>query len=399
MIRRKGGKDGLMKRPQRIVFLVPGFFGFTAVGDLSYFHDVERTLGEGLKRRGFAARLVRCPTQPTGSIPRRADHLRRQVLRHGGLKATELHFVGHSTGGLDQRLLLSPGVSISGEASEEQIGRRTRTAVSVVTPHYGTPLANFFATAQGHQVLLLLASLATTGQGRGALRLASRATSLLSRLGGLLGGESVTDEALRRVMQAVRFDKDDPVWRYFEAVASDQGAVLQLTPEGTNLFAAAVVDRPGVDYASVVAATPRPPARLDRALLHPQQLALRGLFRLLHGITSRPHARYPYPRPAAPARRRIERGIGFELTPAANDGIVPAMSQVHGRVVHAVRADHLDVVGHYTLAAQGSSNWLPSGAAFTPEQFEALWDDVAGVIAGSETGRSRRAGRAARAAS
>ena len=49
-----------MKRPQRIVFLVPGFFGFTAVGDLSYFHDVERTLGEGLKRRGFAARLVRC---------------------------------------------------------------------------------------------------------------------------------------------------------------------------------------------------------------------------------------------------------------------------------------------------------------------------------------------------
>jgi hypothetical protein len=393
MIRRKGVKDGLMKRPQRIVFLVPGFFGFTAVGDLSYFHDVERALGKALERRKFEARLVRCPTQPTGSIPRRADHLRREVLRHGGLKAAELHFIGHSTGGLDQRLLLSPGVSISRDDSEEQIGRRTRTAISVVTPHFGTPLANFFATAQGHQILLLLTSLATTGQGRGALRLASRATSALSRLGGMLGGEGVTDQALRRVMQAIRFDKDDPVWRYFEAIASDQGAVLQLTPEGTNLFAAAVVDRPGVDYASVVAATPRPPARPGRAIRHPQELALRGLFRLLHRITSRPHARYPYPSPSAAVRRRIERGMGFELTPAANDGIVPAMSQVHGRVVHAVRADHLDVVGHYTLAAEGSSNWLPSGAAFTPEKFEALWDDVAGVIAGGGAGRSRAAGR------
>lgn len=31
---------------QRIVFLVPGFFGFTSIGAVSYFEDVESVLSE-----------------------------------------------------------------------------------------------------------------------------------------------------------------------------------------------------------------------------------------------------------------------------------------------------------------------------------------------------------------
>ena len=66
----------------RLVFLVPGFFGFTSVGAVSYFERVEQSLAAALRRRGVAdARIVRCRTQPTASIPRRADALRRQVLR------------------------------------------------------------------------------------------------------------------------------------------------------------------------------------------------------------------------------------------------------------------------------------------------------------------------------
>ncbi|MGB8436405.1 MAG: hypothetical protein WCE38_19310 [Burkholderiales bacterium] len=65
----------------RLVVLVPGFFGFTPVGAVSYFEDVEQALGHVLRRRGVEARIVRCATQPTASITRRADALRRQVLR------------------------------------------------------------------------------------------------------------------------------------------------------------------------------------------------------------------------------------------------------------------------------------------------------------------------------
>jgi hypothetical protein len=39
------------------------------------------------------------------------------------------------------------------------------------------------------------------------------------------------------------------------------------------------------------------------------------------------------------------------------------------------------VVGHYTLAGGSSGNWLPSGANFTREAFDATWEAVARVIA------------------
>ena len=81
------------------LYLVPGFFGFSSVGAVSYFEDVERVLGAALRRRGVDARIVGCRTQPTASIRRRAEALRLQVQRNGGLKAEALHFVGHSTGG------------------------------------------------------------------------------------------------------------------------------------------------------------------------------------------------------------------------------------------------------------------------------------------------------------
>ena len=88
---------------QRLVFLVPGFFGFTSIGAVSYFEDVQQALTRALRRHGIEARIVTCTTQPTASIPRRADALRRQVIASGGLRARELHFVGHSTGGLEDR--------------------------------------------------------------------------------------------------------------------------------------------------------------------------------------------------------------------------------------------------------------------------------------------------------
>jgi hypothetical protein len=118
-------------------------------------------------------------------------------------------------------------------------------------------------------------------------------------------------------------------------------------------------------------------------------MALRALFRLLHALTSRPHPRYPYPQTSRPTQRKLNRGLGFKADPSINDGVVPTLSQLHGRVLHVARADHLDVVGHYTLAAEGTGDWLPSGAGFTPEGFDALWDDVAAAIA-----RGRQSARA-----
>ena len=368
---------------QRIVFLVPGFFGFTSVGAVSYFKDVETTLGLALERRGVKARIVSCATQPTASIPRRADRLRRQVIAHGGLEARELHFVGHSTGGLDVRMLLTADVKIAAGNTEERIARRTRTAISVTTPHHGTPLANHFLTLQGHTLLLLMSALATSGTSRSVLVTATRTIALAAHLDDWTGVKnSLLDRVAAKVLDALRTEGGKSAWEFLKDIAQDQGAVLQLTPEGIALFHAAVADRRGVDYGCVVAGVPAPRERLDpRVVLEPERIALRALFRLLHGLASRPHPHYPYPAPKATVQRRLARGLGFEATPATNDGVVPTLSQLHGRLLHVTRADHLDVVGHYTLSER-AGDWLPSGAGFTPEGFEATWEAVAAAIAG-----------------
>jgi hypothetical protein len=369
----------------RLVFLVPGFFGFSSVGAVGYFEQVEQTLATALGRRGLTARIVRCRTRPTASIPRRAAALAREVVEAGGLRARELHFVGHSTGGLDVRLLLTPGARL---ADGERIGARTRSAIAVATPHHGTPLANHFLTIQGQTLLLVLSGLASSGPGRGSLVAAAKAIALAARLDDWLGrAEGPLDRISSELLSPLRVGRGDPVWRYLREMERDQGAVLQLTPEGTDLFHAAVRDRAGVRYGCVVTGVPaRSPRPRASDLLNPEWLALRSVFRLLHGLAGRPHPRYPMPRPSAAVRRRLARDLGFGVSAASNDGVVPTLSQLHGRLLHATRADHLDVVGHYTLAGGRSADWLPSAAGFTPAAFAATWDAVAAAIARAARG-------------
>ena len=368
---------------KKIVFLVPGFFGFSTVAAVNYFQDVEDSLRRGLRRRRIEADIVCCDTQPTASIVRRADRLRRQVIDHGGLRAQELHFVGHSTGGLDVRMLLTPGVMIARGNSAERIAERTRSAISVATPHHGTPLANHFNTAQGQTLLLIASALATSGQGRGAIVGAAQAVALVAQLDDWMGrSDTALDRIAAGLLRKIRYNRRGPIWKYLREIEMDQGGVLQLTPEGMNLFGAAVADRAGIDYGCVVAGVPKPREVFRaRDLVDPERMALRALFRLLHALTSQQHPRYPYPKTSRPTQLKVNRGLGFKADANTSDGVVPTLSQLHGRVLHVSCADHLDVVGHYTLAAKGTGDWLPSGAGFTPEAFESLWDDVARAIA------------------
>ena len=70
---------------------------------------------------------------------------------------------------------------------------------------------------------------------------------------------------------------------------------------------AAVADHPGIAYGCVVTGVPPPHEELHLSeLLDPEYVALRALFRLLHGLTGRPHRQHNAP-PTTTASMRMRR--------------------------------------------------------------------------------------------
>jgi triacylglycerol lipase len=57
------------------VYLVPGFFGFSALGGLKYYHHVKEVLDDAFTRLGVDAQVHRVDTLPTATIARRAQRL------------------------------------------------------------------------------------------------------------------------------------------------------------------------------------------------------------------------------------------------------------------------------------------------------------------------------------
>lgn len=369
------------------IYLIPGFFGFTTLGSLNYFQGVRQELRRHLADLGVDAAIHETETLPTGSIRQRALRLLGRVQDTGGLRADGVHLIGHSTGGLDARLLATPGVKLVPTDAEERVGERLRTVQTLSTPHFGTPLANFFTTLQGRNVLYLLTLFATTRTGRLSLTALAQYLTLVAKVDDLLGQtDTLLDQLAERLLSSVSADRGHQLWDFVREISRDQGAVIQLTPESVDLFNAAVLDRPGVRYVSHVSAAPPPWSRLSwgdlRSAYDPLAMLL---YALVHSVTSKEHRAYPYPAPVGAARAELDARLPFDVDTTTNDGIVPSLSQVWGELGEVVEGDHLDVVGQYHRVWEGRpvAAWLKSGASFGDAQMSALWRAIAQVIAES----------------
>lgn len=368
------------------VYLVPGFFGFTSLGSLNYFLGVRELIQERLAAKGVEAVIHETETLPTGSIRQRAVRLLRRVEQEEAfLGDAGIHFVGHSTGGLDGRLLVTPGVRLVASAIEDEICEHVRSVQTLSTPHHGTPLASFFTTLQGRNLLYLLTLLATTGPGRLGLTAMAQYLTLVARLDDLIGHtDTLLDHMSERLLKTISSERGHQLWEFMHEVTQDQGAVIQLMPEAVDLFNAAVTDRESVRYVSHVSASPPPFSRIrmrDMTTFY-APLAV-ALYATVYRITSREHRAYPYPALSENAAELLASRLSFPVTPATNDAIVPSLSQVWGEIGQVVEGDHLDVVGQYDRTYQGvrSPSWLKSGAGFGDPEMVALWDAIAQVIA------------------
>ncbi len=361
-------------------------FGFARVASLSYFEHVTRGLELRFAQRGRACRVTVCDVHPTASVRRRAQRLAQLVADTTAGDPGPIHVVGHSTGGLDARLVASPSVHLPeiGEAERAWLPRLA-SVTTINTPHFGTPLAAFFATKAGQQALYAVSALTVTGLKLGAppLAAASALMAALSRVSGAIELEVIerTTESILRVLDDA---SSREVRSFLRLIRDDQGSVIQLTPEAMDVFQAAVQDRPGLRYQSVASYAPRGGARsLLSSLPSPWGVVSGAIFGTLYNITARQDPRYPCQSDDVDVPRRVRALLG-ELPPESeNDGVVPLYSQIWGDLVWIGRGDHLDVVGHFPGPKRGKQpsphvDWMRSGAAFDETRFDTMMDRVFG---------------------
>ena len=367
-----------MSRPRHHIVLVPGLFGFARLGGFDYFTHVEEALASRFLERGADCEFVLVSSPPTGSIVHRTQVLMDAIQKACADDAGAIHLVGHSTGGLDVRLLASPTTW----PDLPEWFDRVRTLTSISTPHYGTPLAYFFTTMAGTRLLeaLSLLTYMTLQAGGPPLTVLTPLIASISRIDEALGIESkILEKTIELLLSFLGEEGQTEVREWFDGIRSDQGAIIQLTPESMDIFNAGVEDNPNVRYGSVVTRMPPPgPVRLLKNLRSPIDALSAAVFSTLYVGAGRTSKVYPPPGPAPEVREYLEQKLGHEIDNTLNDGLVPTTSMIWGDVLWAGTADHLDVLGHFHGDRDSShTDWLVSGAGFREDDFDEVMDALA----------------------
>jgi len=367
-------------------YFTPGIFGFGRLASYDYFAHLEAALARRFEDAGHAFESHVVDVPPTASLPRRAAKLFDLVVRsceHDADRSCAIHLVGHSTGGLDARLVAAPGahLPIRTPSPSSTWLPQLRSVTTINTPHFGTPLARFFATVSGQRMLYSVSALTVIALTLGAPPLAA-ASALALAIGRL--DHAMGIHVLRRTTESILSVLDDArsrdVRAFLEAIEHDQGAVLQLTPEAMDLFQAGIEDRRDVRYQCVATMAPPPTAlRWIGSLRRPWTAISSSVFATLYETASRTDATYPCAAADPDARTEASLLEAFGRSPGlrVNDGVVPLRSQLWGELIWTGHADHLDVLGHFDAPASGHVDWLTSGSKFDQRRFDAMVDAIA----------------------
>jgi triacylglycerol lipase len=378
--------QGTAQTTPRHIFLIPGFFGFANLGDFSYWGPVYRKLSELLEETGMPARIHCVKSLPTASLRTRTRCLLETVAAARPARNAVIHLIGHSTGGLDARLFLTPAVDLNTRIDVESYATRVRSAVSVATPHGGAPIASFFTGLLGRNLLQVLSIMTMA-----ALRGSELPLSVWTRVAGLfalpaaVGGATGTlaGQLYRELLADFNPARQAQVSELLAEVGRDQALLTQLTVETMDLFNAAAGDRDTVSYGSVVTMAQRPGLETSLEIGldaggQAQQAFYYSLSRLATG--------YEFSQPGGEFKRALRQAFGEFPDSDANDGIVPTLSQPWGRCVALARADHLDIIGHHgdDDSDEPHFDWLATRSNFRSSGFHDVWQRVVDFLAEAE---------------
>ncbi len=373
------------------VVLVPGFFGFGSLGALDYFHFVDDYLAHRLGELGLHAEVTHAPVPPTASLRTRSAAVARHINSISS-DGDRIALIGHSSGGLDARLVASPSVDLQLDFELEPLGQRIESVVTVASPHRGTPMAELFFGMIGQRVLRVL-SLLTVALIRGA----SLPMGVLAKIGATLarvrlpGGktEALLEALYDELLGIFPSDEKDSIAYFVAEVGNDQALVSQITPSAIDVFNAGAAPRVGVRYGCVVCAAPKPTWRTQASL--PKRPTVQAGYLVYRWLTSAMQDEklqeidWHHDQKAV-----LESAFGQLPEFYWSDAIVPTLSQIYGEVLWAGHGDHLDVIGHFDGPdlEPPHTDWLMTGAGFSGSDFEKLWSAVVEFVAGTRVSQS-----------
>jgi pimeloyl-ACP methyl ester carboxylesterase len=219
------------------LYLSPGLFGFNQIGAYAYFKHLERGLARRMADAGRETRIHLVEAAPTASIRRRAITLVSEMAR-SAQPGDAVHLVGHSTGGLDARLVACKTTAL-GDHRLAALRPLIRSVTTMNTPHFGTPLASFFATVSGQRLLYVLSALTVTALKFGAppLAITSSLIAAFGRIDRMVGLEvRLLDRITETIVQALDDASSRDLRAYLGGLRDDQGGIIQLSPESMELF-------------------------------------------------------------------------------------------------------------------------------------------------------------------
>lgn len=373
------------------VLLVPGFFGFGSFGregrpHIIYFDHVIKAMVAA--RPELSGRIHVHEPPPMGSLAGRVRTLQDAVLqRLGGAllrgetrgRGPRIHIIGHSTGGLDARLLANPRYRFHGEDRElrTQLLRHLGTVVTLSAPQHGTPIAKSFMRGLPRLVLEGM-SLATimANAGRVTQRLGLPGIGLAYTLFQAVRPRPNVNAPVIDLLTGMDEETARQIERFRGMVMSDTRILRDLAPERMATLNERLGDH-GARLVEIVTVAPRP--SWTRGGLH--ALDRRVVYALCYAGAARSDFR-PQSFPKGPWIAACAPGTERETVedaPRANDGIVPASSQtLAGHAARIVLADHLDVIGHFEW--RWNTTLFKSGAGFGRREFEELWRFVAEAL-------------------
>ena len=386
---RRGGYPVAVRRADHVL-LVPGLFGFGSFGrpagpHIVYFDRVMKALVSA--RRELRGRIHVHEPPPTASLEVRVRSLQdallrllgSALLRGEGRGRPRVHVIGHSTGGVDVRLLLNPRYHFKGEdpALRKGLAAHVGTVVTLSAPQHGTPIAKSFVHGLYHLVLEGM-SIATIAAGVGRLRrrLGLPGLSFLVTLYQAVAPRLHVNAPAMAVLASMDEETMRQIERFRAMMITDTRLLNDLVPERMAQLNARIGEGDLSRLVEIVTVAPRPTLlggldALDR------RAAYALCYAAAASETFRPD-RFPVG-PWIAARPPGTERAAVEDAPRANDGIVPASSQALGnRVARLVLADHLDVIGHFEW--RWNTTLFKSGAGFGRREFTALWRFVAEAL-------------------